>query len=272
MERRHCERRINPNIYLAYQHIVKKYNIPKDQISVFAGASIDFFLPVHLSRKITDVDLITTSDQIEELSELAFDFRSTPWGSIYVNPLFVCRLNNGLNIDVMNEMIQIVADGPLKGLLYRFPLQEAVEDSVYFNDIKVVRPEYIVLYKLLSWRNGVYNGWDRVKRDIKDISTILSYGIASMNDVLNLIYKFVPDEYAQAVVLGRLKDAISVSPSIISTTDDQFLSDKLSPKREWGIPFIPDELQKEIEKFANSGARFTWVDVSGLEIREENNK
>ncbi len=238
----------------AYHYISQKYSIDPKDLALFAGASLLPFYPPHLYRPITDIDLLTPRNIPQLRSDL--DFRSVPWGLVFVNPLLI-EEHNGIQIDVLNKMIHlhIAPDSPLKGLIYRFPLEEAVEQAIEINGMRVVKPEFTILYKLLYWRNGIYNGWDRVKRDIQDIEQLFSYGIANYEELLKFIKIYAPDPKIYQVLLERLNIALH------HTTSSAFPQpqETLAPTRQWGNPTFPDEVIHQIHQFIESNERYKWI-------------
>lgn len=252
--------RVNPIIADCCNEVSKRYDIQLQEMAVFAGASLQTLFGLD-QRPITDIDILTTY-KIDNQEAQIGDFRSVPWGLVFVNPLRTFEYQ-GTNIDLLSAMIHIHYDkrSPLAGLIYRFPLEEAIEQATNIEGIRFVRPYFTALYKLLYWRNGYYAGWDRLKRDFDDLSKIFEKGIIKYEEMIQCICEYAPDQKVQEILVDRLNAVIKRSDLNIQT------SGELSAIRQWGVVEIADELQYEINEFVNSDRRLAWLEsVNGIRV------
>ena len=195
------------------------------------------------------------------------DHRSTPWGQIFVNPLLIDQLPTGTPVDILTEMVHINLNfrnppNPELALLYRFPVNEAINSSIKIGGLNIIHPAWIAFYKLLNWRNGHYEGWDRKKRDWEDLYILLHYGIVNYEEIVRLIQIFTPQEIHE-ILLNRLNQVITQTSPPQSTQSQEVLSDT----RQWGEVIIVPPLQEEINNFLQDpNKRYLWVNTQYIKI------
>lgn len=264
--------RVNPKIIEALNRVERDYGVPREQLMISAGAAVSSLLAHKYFRPISDIDILINPDYAQSIPNLNpnhLDLRSSPWGLIYFNPIITIA-SDGVSpqIDLSSEMYHAHLperkDDPLSGFVYRFPVKSAFVNPYKIRDVNIMRPEFIILYKLLQWRNGDYSGWDRTKRDAEDILVLMSNRLVSYDQVIKIICDHVPDETAKQVLVKRLNIALnSDDPTKIGIC----LPHLLASERQWDRLEISGQFKQVFVTFIKSGATCGWIKQSDkLEI------